>query len=53
MIGRLLIGNSQEAEAGECLNGALAAFERSLEIAPGDDYIRNRRDQLLAAFSQG
>jgi hypothetical protein len=31
----------------ECFNEVLGLFERSLEIAPGNDYIRNWRDQLL------
>jgi hypothetical protein len=44
---QLLLENSQEAEVAECLKRALAAFDRSLEIAPGNDYIRNLRDQLI------
>jgi hypothetical protein len=43
---QLLLENSQEAEAAECLKRTLEAFNRSLEIAPGNDYIRNLRDQL-------
>lgn len=44
--GKLLLHSSQQPEAINNLQAALAAFNRSLAIAPGDEYIRDLREKL-------
>lgn len=45
-LGELQIELGQHGEARKSLQAALAEFSRSLEIAPGNERIRARRDQL-------